>query len=393
MPHVDPADLADRLAAHPLFQAWDDPVSGQRSWMLTGSGATQRQVWYFVSPCIDLAADRLWYHASYPPAAGKHLGVVSLDPDNAWLREFPAAGIESADPWLEPGGRSALTGMADGVYRCTDDGDLSLVARLDDALLLTGGPGVGAKPGRYTLQRLASHLTVRPNGTIPLDCVIGTTSVLVELDPAAGTSRVLHRFDREAGGHGHYDHAQASPVDSDLTLIAQDWDRDLASGTTTPFRERLWIHDRADGSLTYLTPGQVSAFPRAMAHEWWTADGHVAWCHYTDGVFRCDPRRPGEIEHVWQRSACHAHCDAAGEWWVCDDSPYRWASEPCQVIAYHRPSGREVVVASGLPEPTVNRARWHVDPHPQLTSDGSAVVYTTTARGAAELAVCPLPAT
>ena len=300
--------LAESLEAHPLFQAWDDPVSGMRSWILTGAGATQRQVWYFVSPCIDLAAGRLWYHASYPPAEGKHLGVVSLDPDQPWLREFPAAGMDSAEPWLEPDGMHALVGMDDGIYRCSDDGELTLAARLDPDLLLTGGPGVGAKPGRYALQRLASHLTVRPDGRVPLDCVIGTTSVLVDCDLATGDCELLHRFERSssAGGasvddqalglnHGHWDHAQASPVDSDLTLIAQDWDRDLATGAVKPFRERLWIHDRADGSLTYLTPGQVGEFPRAMAHEWWTADGQVAWCHYTDGVFRCDPRRPGSL--------------------------------------------------------------------------------------------------
>lgn len=156
------------------------------------------------------------------------------------------------------------------------------------------------------------------------------------------------------------------------------------------FRERLWIHDKATGQLTYLTPGFVSGFPKATAHEWWITDGRVAWCHYTDSVFACNPRHPGELDHVWARSACHAHCDAQGIWWACDDSPYRWAQEPCQVLALHRPSGHELTIVSAMPEPQLNRPRWHIDPHPQISPGGECIVYTTTVRGRVELAICPL---
>lgn len=182
---------------------------------------------------MDLAAQLLWFHVSHPPAAAKHLGVVSLNPDQPWLRDFPAAGIETADPLLVENGTATLTGMDAAIWRCHSDGSLQPIARLDDTLLATGLPGIGARPGRFDITRLASHLTQRPDGRIVIDPIIGGTSMLAEIDPLSGTTTLLQRFDR-AHGHSHWDHAQASPLDADLTLIAQDWDRDPITGAVTP---------------------------------------------------------------------------------------------------------------------------------------------------------------
>lgn len=435
---MDP--LSARLEAHPLFEPWTDPESGVVSWILRpprdgdptrlgvadSSPPVLRQTWYFVTPNLHLDAKRLWYTCCHPPSAMKYVGVVNLDPEDPWIREFPAAAVETADPLMDPDGRGVVVGVGPALWHLEETGAMAEVARLPEALLLTGQPGVADKPGRHPVHRLACHLTRRAPtpppgaggvgrpGPFLLDATVGEEILLLDLDPEAqgaskggpespgtgtmgaaggtdgtGAVRIWRRF--PATGAPRHTHAAASPVDPDLALIAQDWGRDPTTGAIIPFRERIWIHDRRDDGLTYLTPGLVSEYPRITAHEWWTADGRVAWCHYTDGVFRKDPRRREDPpEHIWRRSACHAHCDAAGAWWVCDDSPYRWAKEPCKVLAYHRPSGREIPIASALPEPPVARPRFHLDPHPQVSAGGEVVVYTTTARGRGEVALCPL---
>lgn len=110
-------------------------------------------------------------------------------------------------------------------------------------------------------------------------------------------------------------------------------------------------------------------------------DHHPLFERWTDPV-------SGVVSHLLRERVCHAHCNADRSLWCADESPYKWARQPCQVLFFHRASGRVVPIVSAMPAPQANRSWYHIDPHPQFSPDGEWISYTTTVRGSVDLALC-----
>jgi hypothetical protein len=99
---------------------------------------------------------------------------------------------------------------------------------------------------------------------------------------------------------------------------------------------------------------------------------------------------PRQAVHVWQGPLCHAHCDATRRYYCADESPYKWDRQPCKVLFYDRARGKEIAIASGMPQPPYPRNYYHIDPHPHFSPQGNYVIYTTTVRGQVDVALAPV---
>lgn len=367
-----PADLS----RHPHFSAWTEPSSGLVSHILTERVAPIQQTLYYTNPSVSVDERWLWFTCAFPPNPGKTLGVCSLDPTRPLIRHFPHAGPVGASTLVAPEGDAAFFALDDAVWRVDVDGRVERLCWLPASYLA----------GRH-LWRLATHLTLSADGRhFLLDGHAGATWFVALAPRAGGEATVIGEF------QANHNHGQFSPVDPALFLIAHDQHRDAISGRFVHHRLRVHVMDTAGARYECLTPDRPARPYHGPCHEWWMADGTVAYIDYDTGVWRVDPARPREHVHLWREPLCHAHSDRSGRWLCADQSPYSWNERPCQVLLYEIATGRRLAIDAAMPAPPHDRGRYHLDPHPQFSPQGSWVCYTTMRRGRVDVALCPLPA-
>ncbi|MEI7833441.1 MAG: hypothetical protein WCJ56_09610 [bacterium] len=361
------------LQQHPFFTPWTDPVSGVVSYVLTERLAPMQQSFYFTNPSISADEKWLWFYTAYSPSPVKTLGVVSLDPARPVKMHFPWATFSSVSPLVAPEGDSIYFCMEDSVYRQG----------------ITGGPGIICtlpkeyKAGRR-LERLATHLTLSADGrSLLLDGELGNIYFTAIADIATGDVRIIREFSYR------HNHGQFSPVDNELYLIPADTQTDPVTGIYSHHDFRIFLADIYDKRFECLTPHIRSTPYHGACHEWWSADGKVCYVDYDTGAYEYDLATRTHT-HIWREPLCHAHCDSSRRYWCADQSPYYWAEKPCQVLFYDSKSGHRIEIASGLPEPSEPRGKYHIDPHPQFSPLDTAIVYTTTVLGKIDVAITPL---
>lgn len=361
------------LSRHPHFTAWTDPQSGVTSYLLTEKVAPVQQTFYYTNPSISPDERWLWFMAAHPPADAVMLGVVSLDPDQPQISVFPATAFSKPAPGLSPDGQSCYYACRDSVYRVDLEGRIERVFSLKDSL---------AKGRQINL--IACHLTVSADGRyLLLDPQIGNEWLIVIVELETGDAKTLHRFTRK------YNHAQFSPWDENLLLIAQDHYHDLYTGRFYHYDHRTWLMDCSGEIFEPLTPDLRNKVNAKPCHEWWTAPGRVAWVDYDEGVFEID-LKTRERTCIWPEPLCHAHSSPDRRFWCADQSPYLWPETPCEVMMLDRETGRRQSIVTAMPAPPVTRGDYHLDPHPQFSPRGSWVDYTTMVRGEVDVALCPV---
>lgn len=358
------------LSRHPAFTPWTDPVSGVTSYLLTQRVADQQLGFYFVNPSISRDGEHLWFYAGNYPTPVKCLGVVSLNPATPTVRLLPRTTFQSESPLVDAAGRGALFTSGQDVWHTTAEGECRRVVSLPREFVA----------GRRII-RLATHLSRSADGRwLLLDGEIGNTWFAAVGSPTTGEFRLLCEFPRQMN------HGQFSPTDPDLFSLAQDWYHDAATGRRFPFTHRLWLLGVDSGRYECLQPLARFAGDTRICHEWWAPDGTFCWIHYEEGIFEHDLATKCTTQ-VYAGAVCHAHTDRTRQWWVWDESPYKWDKRPCEVMFYHRGTGKKVAIASALPMPPVPRHPLHIDPHPHFSGDGQWIIYTTTVRGAVDVAL------
>lgn len=368
------------LSRHPFFTRWTDDRSGMTSYVLDRRVAPLQKNFYFTHSSVSVDERILWFYAGFPPNRQMSLGAVGLDPEQPWICHFPAAGFESTSVLIAPDGTGAYFTTSGEVW----------FQPLEMASAAEGKPQepprlVGRLPeklvGGRLLFRTATHVTLSSDGRLLLlDGRVGHEWFVGTMEVATGEFRLIRTFARE------FNHAQFSPVDPTRFVLSQDHFRDPVSGRWYDYDHRIWMLDTEGTQYEPLRPGDLNRVNSRPCHEWWTADGRIAWVDYERGVYLCDPAG-GVPEHVWARPLCHAHADPALRWWCADQSPYRWPDELCQVLLLDRASGKEYTVVTAMPPPTVERAWYHIDPHPQFSPTGRRMIYTTTSRGMVDVAL------
>ncbi len=352
-----------------LFTRWADPVTGVTSHILTRRIAPLQQSFYFTNPSFSSDGRYLWFYYAHPPAggaeAGRMLGVVDFRERE--VLAFPDTAFRDASPFVDPVTAEVYWCWDYSVYRRGPDPSrpAERVNSLPDSLH-RNRKGI----------RLATHLTRSADGSeLFIDAHLGREWVAGSLPLDGGDFRVWQTFDR------CYNHAQFSPVDPGLALVAQDWWRDVATGEPFNYDERVWLLRRGENARPAFHGGNL------IAHEWWDAGGrHIWYVDYGKGTGKVDIET-GETVSVWPNGTCHSHSSVDGRALVGDIGTYSWNKTGSRVAFYNVDSGREVSIATCLPEPSIHRSFYHIDPHPQFCLGDRLIAYTTTVLGSVDVAL------
>lgn len=350
------------LDRHPYFTKYTDPVSGVESYIFTEKIAGMHQHFYFSEQSVTKDGKYLWIRCTFPPSRFSTLALVSLDADDPFVRYFPHAGISGVNPAITPEQDGVYFPHDDTIYKVDTEGNVTKVFQLDPEFV------------HYRqVARISTHCTVSCDGKyMILDPVVGGVYYVMRVELATGKYKVLNNFGR------CYNHAMCSPTQPDLFLIDQDWWRDPISGEYFGFDNRTWLMNTEGTRFEPLVPNAF--FGRSgseICHDFWAEDGHLCWVDYNLGTYECDVDTR-EINHVWKRPLCHSHTTADRKYWVGDQSPYKWQEKLCEVLFYDRETNKEIQIFSALPLISVERRKYHADPHPQFVCGGEYVVSTTT---------------
>ncbi|MDQ3657679.1 MAG: oligogalacturonate lyase family protein [Chloroflexota bacterium] len=358
------------------FTAWTDPQSGVTSYLLDQRVAPQQLTFYFVNSGMTDDGRYIWFYAAFPPAGnerdGRTLGV--FDADTGATHHFPDSQFSSGSPMVDPTTGEVYWVSGLEIWKRSPDPDA-------EAVLVNSIPTELMRDRRP--HRIATHLTMSADRRfVNIDGQVGREWFLGAAPLDGGQVEIWQRFDR------NHNHAQFSPTDPDLMLIAQDWWHDVVTGEHAYYQDRLWLIRRGEEARPIL-PDDPSD---RRTHEWWGADGrHVWYVDYDRGTERVDVAT-GERENIWPGGTCHSYCDRSGRYLVGDIGTYSWARTGCRVAFFNTETGREVdIVSVGcMPEPEGGRRRYHVDPHPRFCADDRYICYTTTIHGRADVAIVPV---
>jgi len=375
------------LSKHPYFEKWQDPVSGVESFVLKERIAPVQQSFYFTNPAVTADEEYLWFYSVFPPNLQRTLAVVSLNPDKPMIKHFPEAGFTSASPMVTPEGDGVYFCMGPSVYKLTLEGHITEICNFSKVDI-----------GYRHFARLATHLTLSADGKyLLLDGDLGNSFRICIGNIETGEIKVLKKF---ASNH---DHAQFSTTDPELFLIARDHWNDKTTGERFELDHRIFLMDIDQTRYEPMCPKDWYGRNSSTTHEWWSKDGLVCWTDYDKGTFECDPTTL-ETTHVWKRTLCHSHCSSDRQYWCADENPYKWASQPVEILFYDRKQNREIPIVSAMPQPPVSkdlyrldppycsRDTYHLDPHPQFSPQDSWVVYTSMVRGEVDIALTPVGA-
>ncbi|MCC5789097.1 MAG: hypothetical protein JJT75_05650 [Opitutales bacterium] len=365
----------DKLADHPLFTPWEDPHTGVRSFVLRPVTGERQKAWYFTRPSVDADNAFLWFSIFRPHQVSVYPAAVPLQGDLEKVRLFPHWGQRGVFDPEDP--RVVYFPVEDRILRQPVDGPAEEVFRLPKEIL-----------GSRHLFRLVTNPTLTADGKyFILDSRIGARWLISLVERETGAFHPLKWF-----GHEHH-HAIASWHDPELFLINQGHWTDPMSGQKEQMDMRIWLMkttlDRYEPLDSRLWFGRTAT----ACHEWWTGSGKVQYCDYNEGVFEHDPET-GKRELLWSGEAIHGMCDPTNHYLVRDQGCYKWNEKtPCRVGFLNRKTGRAVNIVEAMPPqpiPWRDFRSCHIDPHPHFSTDGSLVIYTTTALGEPSVAVCPL---
>ena len=351
------------LSKHPYFTAYTDKKSGITSYVLTEKVAALQRHFYFAQPSVSADGKYLWFLCFNPPARYMTLGVVSLDPDHPFIKNFSHASPQGGNPCITPEGDGVYFGAGNTVYKLDIEGNLTKKITV----------GTSVTHGR-PLQRLFTHASVSADGRhIAMDMKIADRVYMCVGDLESGEIRLLNKFGRE------YNHAMFSPVDKDLILLDQDWWRDRDSGEYFPIDNRMWLINTDATRFEPLVPGMFYGRDGTeMAHDYFSPDGYVCWSDYLYGAYECDLQTRKPLL-VWKRPIIHSHCSLHREMFVGDYTPYEWKTKGCSVMFYDRATDKEIPIFSDMPYAEIWSDRYyHTDPHPQFCAEDRYIVCEST---------------
>ncbi len=355
-----------------LFTPWKDPVSGVESLILSSRVAPCQQSFYFTHSGFSDDGRYLWFYVAFPPGGdqytGRQLGVVDLEEEK--VRHYPETLFLDASPYVDPGTAEVYWVSGLDVWKRGPRPE-------DKPVLVNSFPKELANNRRPL--RIATHLTPSADGrSFAVDALIGNECFIGDL-PLDGTRpfNLWHKADR------CYNHAQFSPADPDLMLIAQDGWFDAATGQKGDCVDRLWLIRRGE-ALRPIYPDSPS---NLRGHEWWDADGdHVWYIDYRKGTEKVNIHT-GEQTNVWPGGYTHSHSDRTGQYLAGNVNPQHIDINLWWVAFFNATTGKEIRIVSEVPTLPDVRDRFHTSPQPHFCLNDQWIVYTTTVFGGVDVAL------
>ena len=368
------------LSKHPYFEEYVDPKSGVKSYILKERVGFAQQHFYFTNTSLTPDGKYLWIRCINPPALICNLAVVSLDPENPFIRNFPGAGYSGDGnmPGLLPDTNSAVFAEGKKVYKVDIEGNIETLIELPSEFAKARIPN-----------RVLTHVSFsKDKKLIALDTFSGDKSNVAVGNIETGEVKTFFRT------AGIYNHAMFSPTENGLMLLDQDGWTDLYSDEHFVFLNRMWLLNVEKETFEAVIPDSWYAHGSKIAHDFWSYDGTLCYIDYDKGAYECDIKT-GEHTHVWKRPVCHAHTNYDRSMWVADQTPYQWKDIPCRVIFYDRETNKELDIFSALPYPNIDFRNidscYHTDPHPAFSKNGEWIISTTTVRGGnVDVAITPV---
>ncbi len=355
----------------PLFVRWKDPVCGVESLILSRRVAPIQQTFYFTHSGFSDDGRYLWFYVAFPPSgdaySGRQLGVADFEEQT--LRYYPETLFSDASPYVDPKTAEVYWVAGLDVWKRGPRPE-------DRPVLINSFPAELARNRRPV--RIATHLSPSADGkSFAIDALIGNDCFVGDL-PRDGTAfRLWQRVDR------CYNHAQFSPTDPDLMLLAQDGWFNAATGEPGVLEDRLWLIRRGEG-LRQIYPNSPSVL---RGHEWWDPDGvHVWYIDYRKGTEKVNIRT-GERFNVWPAGHTHSHADRTGRLIVGDVNPQHIDFNLWWVAFFNAATGKEIKIVSELPPLPYPRSRYHVHPHPHFCLNDRWIAYTTNVLGTVDVAL------
>ena len=357
------------LSDSDLFTPVTHSESGVTFHVLTQRVAPVQQGFYFVNDSMSADGRYLWFYCAFPPALHRSLAVIDLVDQE--VRHFPETNAKGA--YVDPETGDAFWCEGTTVWRRGPGADDAPVYVNELPADLVGG---------RTVAGLASHLTRSADGrAFFIDAKVGLGYIFGSLPLGGGPFVPWWRSDR------HHNHAQFSPTDPDTVLFAQEFHNDPITGLRIPITNRLWMMTRGQA------PRPILREPRFVTHEWWDADGEHVWCvdvgnnNETWRVRVAD----GEVERiVFPRQCWHSHSSRDGRWIVGDSNNGFFRGCASTVHFMNRDTGKVITLAEHAERSDYVGRNYHIDPHPRFCAGDRYVVFTTTVRGAVDLAVVPV---
>ncbi len=368
------ATLASDLKSSALFVSWIDPGSGVESFILKQRVAPIQQSFYFVNSGFTDDGRFLWFYCAFPPGGdayyGRQLAVVDFVEQT--VRHFPETQFADASPFVDPQSGEVYWTSGLGIWK---RGPL----KTDKVERVGFFPAELARNRRPL--RIATHLSRSADKrSFAIDAQIGSEWFVGDL-AADGTGgfRLWQKFDR------CYNHAQFSPADPDLILLAQDGWFDPSTGKEGETLDRLWLLRRGEPVRPLLPDARSPASLRG--HEWWDSDGrHVWYVDYRSGTAKVNVAT-GQHASVWRNGHTHSHSDRTGQYLVGDINP---EGDDWRIAFFNANSGKEIDIVSKLPVPAYSRRAYHIHPHPRFSLADRFICYTTNVRGSVDVAIVPV---
>jgi len=357
-----------------LFTPVTHPKSGVTSYVLTRKVAPVQQSFYFVNDSMSADGRYLWFYCAFPPSGsmsgGRTLGVVDLQTSD--VRHFPETQFSSVSPYVDPATGDAYWMSGATVWKRGPHADAKSerVNSVPDEVL-----------GGRRIVRSATHLTRSPDGrAFFIDMALETQWLYGSLPVDGGPFQLWARLDR------NHNHAQFSPTDPTVALLAQENHKDQVTGLTFQITDRLWLlkHGQA--------PRPIFRTPTVVSHEWWDADGQHVWCVAGNETWRVRIA-DGAVEKIaFPRHCWHSHSSQDGRLIVGDSNTRFYRGCPSTVHFLNRNTGKVITLVENPERPDYIGQNYHIDPHPRFVYGDRYIVFTTTIRGEVDLAIVPVAA-
>lgn len=354
------------ISKHPYFEEYTDENTGVKSYILKEKVARLQLNYYFCDMGLTYDCKYLWFKCIDYPAQNHHLGVMSMDPENPFIRKFPHASMNTSQPNVIPGTHDAIIAINHEIFRVDIEGNITKILEVPEEII----------SGRR-IEQISTHLSMNCDGElIIMDMRIGGRTYIATGNIKTGEVKLIHKFAR------YYDHAMFSPVDPKLFLIDQDWEIDGNTGERFDIDQRMWLMDTEGTRLENVLPDNWFRHNDSIiCHDFWSKDGWLCWPDFLDDVYEYNIHTK-ELNSVWNHRMCHVHTNDR-KLWVGDDSPYKWSQRPCRTVFFDRESGKEIDIFSAMPKPNFRYGGeiYHLDPHPCFTPDGEYIISMTTVKG------------